>query len=116
MNLFQDVLRTTNFLYHGQFNEQLDGVAMESQLSPMIADFYMEAFEKTALQGAPYKPLYKQYMDDTFLIWPHGQERLEEFVTLLNNRHENIKLTEVIEKTGCFGLSDLQKPEWFIGP
>lgn len=55
---------------------------MESPLSPVIANFYMEAFETSALQDALYKPtLCKRYVEDTLLIWSHGWERLEEFAT-----------------------------------
>lgn len=38
-NLFQYVLRSTHFLYQGQFYEQVDGVSVGSPLSPVIADF-----------------------------------------------------------------------------
>lgn len=34
-------------------------------------------------------------MDDTFLVWPHGSERLEKFLVFLTNIHGNIKFTVV---------------------
>lgn len=68
---------------------------------PVIADVYMESFEKTALQAAPYKPsLYKHYVDDTFLIWPHRRDRLDEFVTAWHSVHGNIQFTVEVEKGG----------------
>jgi hypothetical protein len=59
------------FRFNGQFYEQTDGVAMGSPLSPVIADFFMEHFEETVLDGAIHKPLcWFRYVDDTFVIWP----------------------------------------------
>lgn len=67
---------------------------MGSPLSPVIADFYMEAFKKKALDAAPYKPcVYKHYVDDTFQILSHVIDRLMNFVTFLNNLHDCIKFT-----------------------
>jgi len=40
----------------GQFDEQADGVAMGSPLSPVIANFYMEDFEMKAIKQATHKP------------------------------------------------------------
>jgi hypothetical protein len=49
---------------------------MGSPLSPVIAKFYMEDFEKTAMEKATQKPAcWYRYVDDTFVMWPHGQEK-----------------------------------------
>jgi hypothetical protein len=57
---------------------------MGSPLSPVITNFFMEDFEKTELEQAAHKPIYWfRYVDDTFVIWPHGQEKLTEFLNHL---------------------------------
>jgi len=56
--LFKHVLTSTYFCYDGQFYEQTDGVAMGSPLSPVIANLYMEDFERRAIEQVVYKPLY----------------------------------------------------------
>ena len=33
------------------------------------------------------------YMDDIFFIWEHGEEKLKEFIDVLNKKHPTIKLT-----------------------
>ena len=67
---------------------------MGNPLSPVIANFYMEHFEKEALAPAPFAPtVWFQYMDDTFTIWNHGEEKLEEFLKHLNSTHQNIQFT-----------------------
>lgn len=53
--LFQYVLHFTYFVYQGRFSQQLEGVVMGSLLLLVIADFYIEQFEKIVLQTAPYK-------------------------------------------------------------
>ena len=37
-------------------------------------------------------------MDDTFMIWPHGQETLQDFLHHLNGIHGNIKFTKELEQ------------------
>jgi hypothetical protein len=75
------VLTSTYFCFDGQYYEQTDGIAMGSPLSPVIADFFMEEFERRAIKRATHKPGYwYRYVDDTFVIWPHGQDKLAGFL------------------------------------
>jgi hypothetical protein len=86
LTLFRHVLTSSYFCFAGQFYEQIDGVAMGSPLSLVIANFYMEVFEEMALDRAPHKPLcWFHYVDDTFIIWPHGPDRLKDFLDHLND-------------------------------
>ena len=81
--LFKFVLTSTYFCFNGQYFEQTDGVAMGSPLSPVIANFFMEDFEEKALNQATLKPTcWYRYVDDTFVIWPHGKENLTSLNTL----------------------------------
>jgi hypothetical protein len=50
------VLTTSYFTFNGQFYGQTDDVAMDSPLSPIIGNFYMEDNEKGALESVPLKP------------------------------------------------------------
>ena len=86
--LFQHCLMTSYFQWDNEFYEQTDGVAMGSPLSPVIANFQMEHFKKQALASAPFTPtVWFRYVDDTFTIWNHGEEKLEEFQNHLNSIH-----------------------------
>lgn len=72
----------------GEFYEQVDGVAMGFPLSPVIAGFFMGAFEKQAIESAPLKPsLCRRYVDDTLVIWTYEKEALDSFVVHLNGFH-----------------------------
>jgi hypothetical protein len=98
--LFKHVLTSTYFCSDGQFYKQTDGVAMGSPLSPVIANFFMEDPVKKAREQAIHKPVcWFRYVDDTFVIWPHGQERLREFLNHLNGLHNKIQFTIKIEES-----------------
>jgi hypothetical protein len=85
LKLFHHALMASYFSFVGQFYEQIDGVAMGSPLSPVIANFFMEHFEKMAPYGATHKPLcWFRYVDDTIVIWPHRPNRLRDFLDHLN--------------------------------
>jgi hypothetical protein len=56
VTVYNHVLTTSYFSFNGQFYEQIDGVAMGSPLSPVIANFYMEHFEERALKLPPGSP------------------------------------------------------------
>jgi hypothetical protein len=46
-------------------------------------------------------------VDDTFVIWPHGKETLEEFLELLNAGHSSISLTMELEEDGMLPFLDV---------
>ena len=51
--LLEFYLKNTYFSFQGQFYEQVEGVAMGSPVSPIVASLYMEYFEQKALSTAP---------------------------------------------------------------
>ena len=76
-------LNSTLFSFMGELYEQTCGVVMGSPLSPIIANLFMENFEKKSLNTANPKPeWWSIFVDDTFLIWAHGKEELENFVAI----------------------------------
>ena len=48
------VSRTPTFSFQGQFYEQVEGAAMGSPVSPIVANLYMEYLEQKALSTAPH--------------------------------------------------------------
>ena len=62
-------LKNTYFSFQDQFYEQVEGAAMGSPVSPIVANLYMEYLEQKALSSAPNPPsFWCRYVDDTFVI------------------------------------------------
>jgi len=46
------------------------------------------------VEHATHKPVcWFRHVDDTFVIWPHGQEKVTEFLNHLIGFHKNIQFT-----------------------
>ena len=54
--LMEFCITSTYFSFQGKFFEQLEGAAMGSPLSPIVANLYMESFEVEAIRSAPHPP------------------------------------------------------------
>ena len=82
---------------------------MGSPLSPVLADLYMEHFEMMpATQTAQKRPsLWYRYMGDTFIIWPHGRESLDDFLSHINSLRPSIKFTMETENDGRLPFLDV---------
>ena len=78
--LLEFCLRSTYFTFQNQYYEQVEGAAMCSPISPIVANLYMENFETRAISTSPHPPLmWKRFVDDTCVIIKeaHKQEFLE---------------------------------------
>ena len=79
--LFKICLRSTFFTFQGEIFEQTSGVTMGSPLSPIVANLFMEKFERKALDSYALKPkFWIRFMDDTNVNWAHGGEELKSFL------------------------------------
>ncbi|XP_045492134.1 uncharacterized protein LOC123691667 [Colias croceus] len=104
--ILEHCLTSGYLLWNGEFYMQVDGVAMGSPVSPVVADIFMEDFEERALATAPVKPrLYKRYVDDTFTILP--TEHIPAFLEHLNSIHKNIQFTMELETNNRLAFLDI---------
>ena len=55
-SLLEFCLTHTYFLFQGKYYEQVQGAAMGSPISPLIANIFMEEFEVKGLQSFPNPP------------------------------------------------------------
>ena len=90
--LLEFCLISTYFGFQGQYYKQVEGAAMASPLSLIVANIFMQNFETKALETAPHPPsLWKKCLDDTFVILE--TEHKEEFFNHVNAIEEKIKFT-----------------------
>ena len=67
---------------------------MRTKVAPSFAITYMGHFEDTHVFTYRLRPLmYIRYIDDIFMIWPHGAVELTLFFQHLNNCSAHIKFT-----------------------
>ena len=92
--LLNIVLKCNIFKFGGQIYKQIKGTAMGTKCAPAFAGIFMHQLEQQFLEDAPLKPsLYRRYIDDIFLIWPHCEDSLKQLLTSLNEAHHSIKFT-----------------------
>ena len=106
--LVEVCLRSTYFTFQNEFYEQVEGVAMGSPLSPIVANLYMERFERQAIESFPLKPkIWKCYVDDTDVVWPHGEDNLAKFLEHLNKQNNSIRFTMELETKNSLPFLDV---------
>ena len=113
------------FSFQGQFYEQVEGAAMGSLVSPIVANLYMEHFEQKAPSTA-HTParFWHRYVDDTCVINKeiHKQEFLQhinsvdpaiQFTMETNNEDGSIPFLDTIvkpEADGTLSITVYRKP------
>ena len=107
-DMVEKCLSSAYFQFRGKFYEQVSGAAMGSPLSPVVANIFMEAFEQQILESCSFKPkCWFRYVDDTFVIWPHGRKELDTFLQFLNTQHPDIRFTMEVEANDCLPFLDV---------
>ena len=92
ISLLEFCLKNTYCVFQGRHCEQLEGAAMGSLISPIVANLYVEEFEAKALSTSPHTPsLWKRFVDDTFLIIKSTHKK--EFLNHINSIDESIQFT-----------------------
>ena len=115
LSLLEFCITSTYFSFQGKFYEQVEGAAMGSPLSPIVANLYMESFEVEALRSAPHPPyLWKRFVDDTFTILQSSQRN--GFLEYLNSIDQHIQFTAEDQRSdGAMPFLDiLVKMVWVV--
>ena len=77
---------STYFAFKDRLYKLIEGAPLGPPISPILADLYTESFEANAIETADKKPsLWLCYIDKTFVVWPHGLDSLEKFLTHINS-------------------------------
>ena len=95
-------------MFNNQIYRQIEGAAMGSSLSPVVANLFMIYFERKALKDARLKPkLWLRYVDDIFVVWPFGKDELLSFLDYLNSIHPRIQFTVELEEENKLPFLDV---------
>ena len=97
LSLLRMVLEMNNFQFNGKNYLQVGGTAMGTRVAPTLANLFMGYFEEKFVYTQKFQPkLWVRFIDDIFVIWTHGAEKLHSFIANLNNAHHSIKFTAEI--------------------
>lgn len=67
---------------------------MGSHMGPSYANLFMGHLEDNLYRDFPYQPTHwMRYIDDIFLTWTHGLDKLSDFINHINTAHPSIKFT-----------------------
>ena len=92
--LARNVLKHNYFKFGNQQFLQLKDIAMGTKMAPQCANIFMANLEENFLQNTHNKPLiYLRYIDDIFLFWIHGEEKLLQFYKDFNSKDPDIHVT-----------------------
>jgi hypothetical protein len=79
----------------------MDRVTTGLLLSPVIAIFFMDDLQDLTVTRAACNPVcWFHYVDSIFVVWPHGPEKLNDFLTHLKIIHPIIHFTMETESDG----------------
>ena len=85
-------LKKTYFQFQGSFYEQINGAAMGSPISPIVANLFMEDFEVKAINTAKNPPkMWNRYVDDTCAILSSTSK--DDFFHYINSIDPRIQFT-----------------------
>ena len=97
--LAEIVLKNNIFEFDEKTYRQLRGTAIGTKMAPPYAILFLAQLEEEFLKNCRFKPkVWFRYIDDIFMVWTHGEEKLKEFLENLNNFHKTIKFTAEFSK------------------
>ena len=98
-------LNTTYFVFQGVIYTQVEGAAMGSPVSPIVANLYMEWFEEHAINTFPYElTIWKRYVDDTIVAICDAL--VGDLMAHLNSIEPAIQFTHELEQDGALPMLD----------
>ena len=91
ISLLEFCLTHTYFLFQGKYYEQVQGAAMGSPISPLIANIFMEELKSSPPVLPPPPSLWLRFVDDTFVI--NKAEHSQDLLQHINSQDPHIQFT-----------------------
>ena len=112
-NDFRDLLNLLTkelfFTFSKKFYIQVDGVAMGSPLSPILANIFISHHEENWLNTCPikFKPsFYKRYVDNIFVLF-ESSESVDSCREYMSSKHQSINFTVGKQNVGSLSFLDV---------
>ena len=87
------ILNRNNFSFNNEHYIQ-KRKAMGTHVTPSYANIFMDELERRIFANMDRAPTtWWRYIDDTFAIWPHGEEHMTTFLDWINNFHPSMEFT-----------------------
>ena len=94
IELAELVFQNNYFEFNERYLKQIRGTAIGTKFAPPYANIYMAALEEDFLGTLIKKSWLRwRYIDDIFMIWQHGDDKLKIFLERFNNFYPSIKFT-----------------------
>ena len=98
-NLLNLAVKNQLFQLDGKLYRQVDGVAMGSPLSPLMANTFMCSIEHNLVDNNRMPSFYHRFVDDT-ITTQRSLASAEDFLNTLNNYHPSLNFTMECEVDG----------------
>lgn len=110
LDLFLEIVdfcvNSSYFQFNNKFYQQVNGTAMGSPLSPILAEIVMDTLIETTLETTTIAiPVVKKYVDDLFLAV--HQNQTQEVINCFNNYHPSLQFTCEEEKDNTLPYLDM---------
>jgi hypothetical protein len=92
-DLLQVVLTNTYFVFYRKIFQQIKGLPMGSNVSPILAIIFMDTLERRALLSSPFIGFYSRYIDDIFCL-TRDRTSAENFLNRMNSQHYSINFED----------------------
>jgi hypothetical protein len=102
-DLLQITLQNTYFTFYGKIYRQTKGLAMGSNVSPILAILFMDTLERNSLSSSTLVGFYKRYVDDIFCLTrdrdsANSFHKKEYFYIISQHFHQCTRKTSFIMK------------------
>ena len=104
------ILKSNCFKFLSRFFHQTTGTAMGTPMAPSYANLFMGNIEKRLLkqyeEETGFRPtVWLRFLDDIFIVWPHGDIELQKFMKFMNSFGERNGMTTELKFTFEVGKS-----------
>ncbi|CAH8550535.1 unnamed protein product, partial [Dicrocoelium dendriticum] len=92
---------------------EIDGVAIDSPLGPVLADILLGLTERQVTASIGEAKLYKRHVDDILVFT--SNEHFERLSTVLNTIHPNLSVSQKLEQPHSLPFLNILIKRWLDG-